>query len=39
MTASKEHCQFGLNPLMPGGTKKVTYTSANLQAAGLFKYL
>ena len=29
-----------LNPLMPGGNKKATYTQTNLQlsAAGLFKY-
>ena len=30
-----------LNPLMPGGNKKVTHTLANLQLkpAGLFKYV
>ena len=34
-----------VNPLMPGGNKKVTHTSTNLQlnaqrsAAGLFKYV
>ena len=30
-----------LNPLMPGGNKKVTHTETNLQrkAAGLFKYV
>ena len=30
-----------LNPLMPGGNKKVTHNQANLQqkAAGLFKYV
>ena len=34
-----------LNPLIPGGNKKVTHTSTNLQlnaersAAGLFKYV
>ena len=30
-----------INPLMPGGNKKVTYTLTSLQlsAAGLFKYV
>ena len=30
-----------LNPLMPGGNKKVTHTEINLQlkASGLFKYV
>ena len=30
-----------VNPLMPGGNKKVTHTKTNLQlkAAGLFKYV
>ena len=30
-----------LNPLMPGGNKKVTYTYTNLQlsATGLFKHV
>ena len=32
---------LNINPLMPGGNKKVTHTSTNLQlsAAGLFKYV
>ena len=33
--------QFWFNPLMPGGSKKVTHTETNWQfsAAGLLKYV
>ena len=38
---SEAHIEKAVNPLMPGGNKKVThtYTSLHLSAAGLFKYV
>ena len=30
---------YVINPLMPGGNKKVTQTNKKLKAVGLFKYV